>query len=376
DVEFIAAHPMAGREVYGVQNSDEQIFRGANYIVTPTARNTEAAVQDCLELGRLMGFAHVSVLSPEKHDEMIGFVSQLTHCIAVSLMTCYDGEKLQDYTGDSFRDDVDLLVVATASGAHDEAVFAAAARRLPVLVEKPLAITAARIDALAAACAATGTPLGCICQTRWTPAFQATRAAVEAGRLGRITFARVDVPWWREDAYYTESGWHGTWAMDGGGALMNQSIHMIDWLTALMPPVEEVRGFAATLAHPMETEDTACAAIRFAGGALGTVYGATSSWPGRPKTLEITGTKGTIVLRDHAIAEWSLADGTPPPVGASGEAAPHGSNRPDQLDCSLHRACFEAFADSLDGGAPYPIDAAAARRSVSLIEQIIHADAS
>ena len=104
DVEFIAAHPMAGREVYGVQNSDEQIFRGANYIVTPTARNTEAAIQDCLELGRLMGFAHVSVLSPEKHDEMIGFVSQLTHCIAVSLMTCYDGEKLQDYTGDSFRD--------------------------------------------------------------------------------------------------------------------------------------------------------------------------------------------------------------------------------------------------------------------------------
>ena len=78
DVEFIAAHPMAGREVYGVQNSDEQIFRGANYIVTPTARNTEAAIQDCLELGRLMGFAHVSVLSPEKHDEMIGFVSQLT----------------------------------------------------------------------------------------------------------------------------------------------------------------------------------------------------------------------------------------------------------------------------------------------------------
>ena len=104
DVEFIAAHPMAGREVYGVQNSDERIFRGANYIVTPTARNTEAAIQDCLALGRLMGFAHVSVLSPEKHDEMIGFVSQLTHCIAVSLMTCYDGEKLQDYTGDSFRD--------------------------------------------------------------------------------------------------------------------------------------------------------------------------------------------------------------------------------------------------------------------------------
>lgn len=104
DVEFIAAHPMAGREVYGVQNSDERIFHGANYIVTPTEHNTKAAIEDCLELGRLLGFSHVSVLTPEKHDEMIGFVSQLTHCIAVSLMTCYDGEKLQDYTGDSFRD--------------------------------------------------------------------------------------------------------------------------------------------------------------------------------------------------------------------------------------------------------------------------------
>ena len=268
------------------------------------------------------------------------------------------------------RPDVDLLVVATASGAHDEAVFAAAERRIPVLVEKPLAITAARIDAMAAACAATGTPLGCICQTRWTPAFQATFAAVKGGKLGRITFVRVDVPWWREDSYYTESDWHGTKDMDGGGALMNQSIHMIDWLTALMPPVVDVKGFAATLAHPMETEDTACAAIRFEGGALGTVYGATSSWPGRPKVLEITGTRGTIVLRDHEIAEWSLADGTTPPETKPAKTMAHGSNRPDQLDCSLHRACFEAFADSLVGGPAYPIDAAAARRSVDLIERI------
>ncbi len=105
DVEFIAAHPMAGKEVYGVQNSDERIFHGANYIVTPTAKNTPAAIRDCLEIGKLLGFGKVCTLSPEKHDEMIGFVSQLTHCIAVSLMTCYDDkEKLQDYTGDSFRD--------------------------------------------------------------------------------------------------------------------------------------------------------------------------------------------------------------------------------------------------------------------------------
>ena len=104
DVEFIAAHPMAGREVYGVENSTPAMFHGANYIVTPTEKNTQSAIDLCLELGRLLGFANVSVLSPEKHDEMIGFVSQLTHCIAVSLMTCNDTQHLEDYTGDSFRD--------------------------------------------------------------------------------------------------------------------------------------------------------------------------------------------------------------------------------------------------------------------------------
>ena len=104
DLEFIAAHPMAGREVYGVENSDDRIFHPANYIVTPTDRNTESAIEWCKSLGRVLGFRKVSVLSPEEHDEMIGFLSQLTHCIAVSLMTCSDNRHLVDYTGDSFRD--------------------------------------------------------------------------------------------------------------------------------------------------------------------------------------------------------------------------------------------------------------------------------
>ena len=104
DVEFIGAHPMAGRELSGVQYADAGIFRGANYIVTPTAANTESAIAICEELGRTLGFARISRLSPEKHDEMVGFLSQLTHCIAVSLMTCRDTEHLSAYTGDSFRD--------------------------------------------------------------------------------------------------------------------------------------------------------------------------------------------------------------------------------------------------------------------------------
>ena len=104
DVEFIPAHPMAGREVYGVQNSDERMFHNANYIVTPTDKNTKEAIDWCKDLGRLLGFSNVAVLTPEEHDEMIGFVSQLTHVIAVALMDCSDNTHLVDYTGDSFRD--------------------------------------------------------------------------------------------------------------------------------------------------------------------------------------------------------------------------------------------------------------------------------
>jgi len=104
DVEFIAAHPMAGREVSGVENSTDRLFIGANYIVTPTEKNTPEAIETCIELGRLLGFSNVTTLSPEEHDEMIGFLSQLTHCIAITLMTCNDKENMEKFTGDSFRD--------------------------------------------------------------------------------------------------------------------------------------------------------------------------------------------------------------------------------------------------------------------------------
>ncbi|MBE6638627.1 MAG: prephenate dehydrogenase [Ruminococcaceae bacterium] len=104
DVEFIAAHPMAGREVSGVENSDDCIFHNANYIVTPTDKNTPEAIQLCRDLGVILGFSRISTLSPDEHDKIIAFVSQLTHCIAVSLMTCQKTEHLEDYTGDSFRD--------------------------------------------------------------------------------------------------------------------------------------------------------------------------------------------------------------------------------------------------------------------------------
>ena len=104
DIEFIAAHPMAGRERSGVLFSDDGVFRGANYIVTPTEKNTPEAIGTCRELGWLLGFSSVCELSPAEHDRMIAFLSQLTHCIAITLMTANTDEGLARYTGDSFRD--------------------------------------------------------------------------------------------------------------------------------------------------------------------------------------------------------------------------------------------------------------------------------
>jgi len=245
------------------------------------------------------------------------------------------------------RPEVGMVTVATPSGAHDDVVLAAARQRVPVLVEKPMSLTPARIDVLISACAKTDTPLGCIFQTRWGENFRKARETVASGRLGRITFVRVDVPWWRDDSYYAGT-WHGTWKLDGGGALTNQAIHMIDWLVALMPPVADVKAFCGTLAHPMETEDTAAAVLKFESGALGAIYATTASCPGGGKRLEIHGTKGTYMWEDQAT----------------------GVSRPDQLEHEDHRRCFEAFADSLCGGTPYPVDGREAKKAVELIDRI------
>ena len=104
DLEFIGAHPMAGREVSGVRNADSNIFKNANCIITPTEKNSESAIAKCRKIGEDLEFKNISILSPEKHDEMIGFLSQLTHCIAITLMTCRNSEELSKYSGDSFRD--------------------------------------------------------------------------------------------------------------------------------------------------------------------------------------------------------------------------------------------------------------------------------
>ena len=291
---------------------------------------------------------HAQAVNASEKLELKGFCDLFSIESAKKAAAEFGGQAWGDYKSAFTSEGVGMVTVATASGGHDEAVFAAAEHKLPVIVEKPLSISTKRIDAMIEACKKAGVQLGCILQTRWDEKFAEAKRKIEAGEIGKLTYAGVRVPWWREDEYYTKSSWHGTWAVDGGGALINQSIHMVDWLVALMPPVVDVKAFAATLAHPMETEDTVSAALKFEGGALGGVYAATSSFPGRGKTMEITGTKGTIEFSDEE----------------------NGKSRPDQFPFTGHLKCFDAFADSLEGGAPYPIPGEEARKSVALIEAI------
>jgi UDP-N-acetyl-2-amino-2-deoxyglucuronate dehydrogenase len=266
---------------------------------------------------------------------------------------------------------VDVVTICTPSGLHMEPTVAAARAGKHVLCEKPLEIGLGRIDAMIAAHGQAGTRLGGIFPLRYLDMIDPIRQAIQAGRLGRITCASVFVPWWRSDAYYTDS-WHGTWALDGGGALMNQSIHMVDLLCHLRPPIECVQAFAAALGHPrIEAEDTACAAVRYQDGALGMIYGTTASYPGRFRRLEITGDQGTIVTTEDSITTWEFASRQPEDedirrrfcqVQGGG-----GVSDPKAIGHTHHTRNFAAFLRALEGDDSGWISGQEARKAVQVV---------
>src|SRR5947209_10667899 len=230
------------------------------------------------------------------------------------------------------RPDVQVVIVTTPSGAHLEPAVAAAEAGKHVVVEKPLEIMAERCDAIIKACDDNGVQLCTIFPSRFGDANQTLKAAVDAGRFGRLTLGETTCKWWRPQSYYDEGGWKGTEALDGGGALMNQAIHNVDLLLWMMGAVTHVSGFKATLAHErIEVEDTAVACLRFASGALGVIQATTSAHPGLPKTIAIHGDRGTAVIEQEDVLRWEFHPETPDDaevkrrfaqkVGASGGAA-------------------------------------------------------
>lgn len=289
----------------------------------------------------------------------------------------YSCRVYQNYKEMVTSDEIDIIIIATPSGLHLEPTIAAARAGKHVLCEKPLEISLERIDAMIDAHQQAGTLLGGIFQNRFTEAMQPLKEAITTGRLGVITWAAVFVPWWRNDAYYHDS-WHGTWKLDGGGALMNQSIHMVDLLCDLMPPVQSVQAYTHKLGHPgIETEDTSVAVVRFSTGALGMMYGSTASYPGQPRRFEITGTKGTIVYQENSFTVWQFAEERPGDQHIrqqfSQSECQAGAADPAAIPYKNHMRNFEAFIDALETGGPLLLDGKEARKAVALVLAIYQA---
>ena len=219
--------------------------------------------------------------------------------------------------------------------------FAAAGKH--VLLEKPLEADTPRAEALVACCEGAGVALGVVLQHRFRPAARALAEQVEA--LGDIAAASVAVPWWRPQSYYDEPG-RGTLARDGGGVLLTQAIHTLDLFLTLAPPLDEVSAYAGTTPlHRMETEDLACAALRFANGALGTLDVTTAAYPGAPERITLVGKHATAVLAGGRLdVHWQ--DGR---TDALGEQAMHGGGAdPMAFSHEAHRQVLSGFLDALD----------------------------
>jgi predicted dehydrogenase len=240
---------------------------------------------------------------------------------------------------------MDIVAIGSPSGLHAAQAIAAARRGIHVLVEKPLDVTVAKIDALLGEADKAGVKVGVFFQERFNPEIVALKQQVDAGTLGRPVLISGQVNWYRPPEYYAGSKWRGTKALDGGGALINQAIHTLDLLLHLYGPVTRVTGRVATRLHAIEVEDTAAALLEFDSGALGVFECSTAAYPGFPRRIEVTGTKGSVVQEDAARAA-AVADATP------------------------HRRVLEDFIDAVKTGRRPACDGREGRRSVAVIEAI------
>jgi UDP-N-acetyl-2-amino-2-deoxyglucuronate dehydrogenase len=268
---------------------------------------------------------------------------------------------------------INVLCVTTPSGAHLEPALAAIAAGKHLVVEKPIEITTARVDELLDAAAKAGVRVAPIFQQRFSEGAQALKAAIEAGRFGRLTSAGCYVKWFREESYYTGSNWKGTVQFDGGGAVMNQGIHGVDLLQWLVGLPEEVMGYTTRRVHrSIEVEDTAVASLRFPDGALGTIEATTAAWPGWAMRIEICGENGSARLEDGVITEWNFRDeNANDAVSTGGDSAlGSGAANPAGISIEGHRRQIADMVAAVSEDRPLAIDGPAARNAVALINAL------
>ncbi len=287
-----------------------------------------------------------------------------------NLATKYSCKSFENYQELLRSDDIEIVTVVTPSGAHLEPVIEAAQFGKHVICEKPLEITLERIDRMIRAHEKSGTRLGGIFNYRFNDSVRVLKNAVDSGRFGTITFAGVFVPWWRNKEYYISS-WKGTKKLDGGGAMMNQSIHMVDMLQYLIGPIRSLQSYTATLAHSIEVEDTATAVLQFKNNALGIIYGSTASFPGQFRRIEISGNKGTAVMVENSFKVWQFADETEEDRSILNKygviEGGGGVSDPAAIPFQPHAKNIAAFIEALETGQSFEVDGWEARKSVEII---------
>ncbi|MGH3309490.1 MAG: Gfo/Idh/MocA family protein [Streptomyces sp.] len=282
------------------------------------------------------------------------------------------------------RDDIDAVAICTPSGQHADLAVSALEAGKHVIVEKPLDVTVEAAQRVAAAERRTGRTVTVVSQHRFDPASKVVHEAVHSGRFGRITSGVAGLSWWRSQSYYDSGNWRGTWALDGGGALMNQGIHTVDLLVWMLGEPVEVFAWADCLAHSdIEVEDTTVATIRFAGGALGVIHGTTAAYPGLTARLQVHGDRGSAVVDDdrlayfHAAPDGAGTDG--PAYGAKGDNNQAGQVLPDEQepapaagadpsalsDAHIHQ--YRDFLDAIEEGRPPLVTVAEATRTLAVI---------
>ena len=272
---------------------------------------------------------------------------------------------------------MDLVIIGSPSGLHAEQGIAAAHQGLHVLTEKPIEITTARADALIAAARQSDIQLGVIFQDRTKPHIRRLKNWLDQDLLGKVLFVDACVRWYRPPDYYANSRWRGTQTLDGGGALINQGVHTVDLLLWLLGDVARVQARTATLFHKIEAEDTAVATLEFSSGALGVFHATTAAYPGYPRRVEISGTRGTVILEHDRIIAANLRNA---PTAVELAALDKSTKDENQSASSAavsdfrgHQAVVEDFLEAIRDKRAPACDGSEGRRSIELIESIYRA---
>lgn len=264
------------------------------------------------------------------------------------------------------NDAIDVVCICTESGNHMEPGIASAQAGKHVLLEKPIEVNLERADQLISACESAKVKFGVIFQNRFKEGYQKLREAVEGGVLGKLIMGTAAINWYREPSYYQTSDWKGTLKGDGGAALINQGIHTIDLLLDIMGEVDMVFGQVKTVVHSIEGEDLGVAVLNFKNGALGSVTGGTSLYPGYPERLEIYGENGSVILEAGKIASWNILEGTKPEGSAEKQEA-SGASDPMAIDFNLHLAQIRDMVEAIHEDRDPLVTGFTARRSLELI---------